>query len=178
MFDCVGSAWRAHEAELIGYLVRRLGDRSQADDLLQEIFLRAMNQGQGFCRIDNPRAWLFRVARNAVVDHVRTARPWVELPDDLAPITLEERAPVEELDACLAHNLGTLSEDDRNILIACDLQGQTLRAYAETRRLSLAAAKSRLLRARRRLRESLMLNCQVRFDETGRICCHLPRPNC
>jgi RNA polymerase sigma-70 factor (ECF subfamily) len=55
------------------------------------------------------------------------------------------------------------------------LQGHTVRAYAEANGLTLAAAKSRLLRARKRLRERLIENCQVRFDEAGQVCCHQPR---
>lgn len=177
MFDCVLGAWRAHESELIAFLARQLGDRNQADDLLQQVFLRAMQQGRGFCAIDNPRAWLFRVARNAVIDHARTAKPWVELPDYLTILSAEERTPVDELDVCLLRNLAALKEGDRDILASCDLRGQTVRDYAAAQGMSLAAAKSRLLRARQRLRESLMQRCQVRFDENGRVCCHVPKPD-
>ncbi|KGG96365.1 hypothetical protein P245_06055, partial [Comamonas thiooxydans] len=84
--------------------------------------------------------------------------------------------PVDELDACMELNLLALDAEDRHIIAACDLQGQTARAYAEANQLTLAATKSRLLRARKRLRESLILNCQVRFDDSGQVCCHTPRP--
>jgi len=175
-FDCVLGAWRAHESELVRFLSHRLGDLSQAEDLLQEVFLRAMRQGQGFCAIEQPRAWLFQVARNALIDHTRTIRHRVELPEDLVAPPTDEQAPVEALVGCLERNLGRLSEEDRAILLACDLRGKTVRAYADDSGLSLAAAKSRLLRARQRLRESLLLHCQVRFDEAGRVCCHTPPP--
>lgn len=69
----MSSAWRAHEGELLGYLRHRLSDADAADDVLQDVFVKAMRQGQGFCTLDNPRAWLFQVARNALVDRARTA---------------------------------------------------------------------------------------------------------
>lgn len=175
-FDCVLGAWERHEAELLGFLAHRLRDRDLAEDLLQEVFLRAMRQGQGFCTLEQPRAWLFQVARNALIDHARTARPWVELGDDLTAPEPEERDPVDALDACLARNLQRLEADDRAILAACDLRGQTVKRFAYHAGLSLAAAKSRLLRARQRLRALLVLHCQVQFDASGRVCCHAPRP--
>ncbi|ABP77941.1 sigma-70 family RNA polymerase sigma factor [Pseudomonas aeruginosa] len=180
-FECVLRAWEAHERELLAFLILRARDRNAAEDLLQEVFLKAMRQGKGFCSLENPRAWLFQVARNAVVDATRLAKPNAELTDELAESLVasptSERVPVDELDACVERNLPALEAEDRHIIAACDLQGQTVRAYAEANQLTLAAAKSRLLRARKRLRDSLIVNCQVRFDDTGQVCCHTPRPS-
>lgn len=170
-FDCVLHAWHAHEAELLAFLTHQLRDHALAQDLLQEVFLKSMRLGRGFCTLDNPRAWLYRVAKNAVVDQARSARPHVELPDDLiAPLT--ERAAVDELDACVLRNLTHLSLEDRSMVLACDIGNQTVHAYAQAHSLGLAAAKSRLLRARKRLRQLLVANCQVKFDASGQVCCH------
>ena len=59
-FTCVAQAWQVHESELRGYLRHRMVDRDAADDMLQDVFVKAMRQGQGFCDLDNPRAWLAR----------------------------------------------------------------------------------------------------------------------
>lgn len=97
--NCLLDAWRAHESELRGYLRRRLPERSQADDLLQDIFVKVLGQGPGFCSVENARAWLFQVARNALADRLRLAREEVELPDDLAHET-HEPEPVDTLAQC------------------------------------------------------------------------------
>lgn len=174
-FEHVLPAWLSHERELRTYLVHRLGDVHAADDLLQEVFLKLIRQGAAFSGIGNARAWLFRVARNALIDQARGVKPHVGLPDDLVAPEQDERAPVDELDACVQRNLSEMHPDDRAIIDQCDLQGIKQQAFAQAHGLSLAAAKSRLLRARQRLREALVRNCQVRFDETGRVCCHTPR---
>lgn len=174
-FDCVLGAWRAHESELRGYLMHRLGDADAADDLLQETFLKAMRQGARFEAIRDPRAWLFHVARNALVDRARLGKHEVELPDQLAAPVHAEREPVDELDACLLRNLAEMPADDRQIIEQCDLQGVKQLAFAHAHGLTLPAAKSRLLRARKHLRDALTRNCQVRFDDTGAVCCHVPR---
>jgi RNA polymerase sigma-70 factor (ECF subfamily) len=178
-FACVSAAWQAHEGELRGYLRHRLGDDDAADDVLQDVFVKAMRHGIGFCTLDNPRAWLFQVARHALVDRARTAPPTEALGDRVddtpAPVA-EPLAPVDGLAGCLARALGELSVDDAAILRACDLQGQTLRAFAIAQGLSLPAAKSRLLRARQRLRQRIATACQVRFEADGSVAGHVPRP--
>lgn len=177
-FECVARAWAAHERDLLAFLRGHSGQRDTAEDLLQEVFLKAMRQGEGFCTLDNPRAWLFQVARHALIDAARLAKPQVELPEDLAAPADAERPPVDALESCIQRQLPTLANEDRDILQACDLHGQTVRAYAEALGLSLPAAKSRLLRARQRLRERLVQACQVRFDAQGRVCCHQADGGC
>ena len=171
-FDCVLGAWHAHETELRGFLVRRLADRSAAEDLLHEVFIRAMREGRDFCRLDNPRAWLFRVARNAAVDLERRTRPAVPVDENLSAAE-PAPPPVDALHQCLLNNLGRLSAPDREIIRRCDLDGQRQADFAEAHGLGLSAAKSRLLRARARLRDLLIENCNVRFDESGSVCCHV-----
>jgi RNA polymerase sigma-70 factor (ECF subfamily) len=179
-FACVAAAWQAYEAELRGFLRHRLADEHAADDLLQDVFVKAMRQGEGFCSLDNPRAWLFQVARHALIDRVRLAKPSVPLDEgglELEAPTPEPVAPVDALAGCVARVLGELTAEDAAILRACDLQGQTQRAFAEQNGLSLPAAKSRLLRARQRLRDRLSSACQVRFDSDGTVDGHVPRPD-
>jgi RNA polymerase sigma-70 factor (ECF subfamily) len=160
-FACVSAAWQSHEAELRGYLRHRVSDPAAADDVLQDVFVKAMRQGQGFCTLDNPRAWLFQVARNALAD--------------TTPLSVEPLAPVDALAGCLQRTLGELQADDAVILRACDLEGQTQRAFAQAHGLSLPATKSRLLRARQRLRDRLTQVCQVQFEPDGSVGGHAGR---
>jgi RNA polymerase sigma-70 factor, ECF subfamily len=172
-FSCVARAWETHEKELRGYLRHRLADTAAADDLLQDVFVRAMRQGQGFCTLDNPRAWLFQVARNALIDRTRKSRTFEPLPDELVAPEPEATAAVDELAGCLASCMGALAVEDAEILRACDLEGQSAREFAAARNLTLAAAKSRLLRARQRLRAQLITACQIVFDASGKVDNHM-----
>lgn len=177
-FACVSAAWQAHEGELRSYLRHRAADADAADDVLQDVFVKAMRQGQDFCTLDNPRAWLFQVARNALVDRARTAHPHEAYTDEMAetaPLDAEALAPVDALADCLSRTLGELAEDDQHILRACDLEGQTQRAFAQAHGLSLPATKSRLLRARQRLRDRLTRVCQISFEPDGKVCGHAGR---
>lgn len=171
---CVLNAWNAHETELRAWLRRRLGQPADAEDLLHDVFLKAMRQGQGFCEIRNTRAWLFEVARNALADRLRGSRSQVPLPDGLEAPQLEE-APVDSLAACLPPALAALSPEDREALTLCDLQGWPQEQLAQHLGLTLPAAKSRVQRARKRLRAQLTSACQVQFDHAGHVADFEPR---
>lgn len=175
---CVLQAWQRHEAELHGFLRQRLGRPEEAEDLLQDVFLKALRQGKGFCEIANARAWLFQVARHALIDRHRTAHPTTELPDDLttSPAETEEAEAVEALAACLPRVLSELPAADRIAIELCDIEGLTQQAFADRLGLSLPAAKSRIQRARTRLRARMTEACKVRFDAAGKVCCYTARP--
>ena len=173
--NCVQQAWCEHEPELRGYLRRRMARPADADDLLQEVFLKALRQGRAFCEIEQVRAWLFQVARNALADRLRVRREEVELPEDLRAET-SERAPVETLDQCLPRVLAELAAEDREALALCDLEGLPQEEYARRKGIGLPAAKSRIQRARKRLRARMSEVCQVALDETGQVASFVPRP--
>ncbi len=173
---CHHKAWRQHKAEIRGFLAYRCGSALEADDLLQEVFLKALLQGKDFCGLDNPRAWLFHVARNLLLDRLRLTKEQVPLPDDLFAESVSELAPIDLLTHCLPRVLSELSAEDRQAVMFCDIQGMTQKAYARHLGLSLPAAKSRVQRARLRLRTQLAEACQVTFDDEGTVCCFVPRP--
>lgn len=176
-FGCVLKAWQSHESELLAFLRHQIADPHRAEDLLQEVFVRAMRAGERFCTVDQPRAWLFQVARNALVDEARRQRPTVDLPEDLPAPLLQEGSSLDELADCIGRNLPRLDATDEDVIRRCDLEGWRLQQFADHRGLTLSAAKARLRRARMRLRQLLVDRCGVRFDERGAVCCTMaPRP--
>lgn len=88
---CLMKAWKKHEHELLCWLLRQVGNEADADDLIQETFLRAIRQHGKFCAIVNARAWLFEVARHLLIDKSRQQRPFMPLHDDLS---LPDNTPV------------------------------------------------------------------------------------
>lgn len=172
---CLLAAWGQHERDLRRYLRHRLGQAHEADELAQEVFLKVLSQGRRFCAVEDARAWLFQVARNALIDQLRTRQDGFPLPADIPAPAPEERPPVEDLSRCLPRVLMALSETDRLAITLCDLEGHPQQALADRLGISLPGAKSRLQRARIRLRKRLVEDCQVRFDARGRVCCFVPR---
>ncbi len=166
--NCITTAWAQHQAELRNWARKRLDSQAEADDFLQDLFLKMLRQGERFCSVDNARAWLFEVARNALADRLRQARDMVELPEDLEA-SVEEPATVDALTACLPRVLSELSAEDREAITLCDLQGMPQAEFAELKGLGVSAAKSRVQRARQRLREQMTQACRVQIDAAGHV---------
>lgn len=171
---CLLEAWHAYEAELRGWLRRRAGDDQLGDDLLADVFVKALRMGNSFCDVRQARAWLFQVARTTHIDHLRTQHVQVPLPD-LPAAPSEEPRPVDSMASCLPRALSELHADDYEVIRRCDLEGMTQAEFALSVGISLPGAKSRLQRARRRLKEHLVRVCQVRRDTSGNVCCFVPR---
>ena len=169
--NCVVDAWQRYEPELRGYLTRRVGDAALAEDLLQGTFVKAIAEGSGFCSLDNSRAWLFRVARNLLIDDLRRRHVSIDIDANLTEPE-QEIAAIESLAECLPAALESLDEDDREAIIRCDLEGMRQAEFAASQGLSVPGAKSRVQRARRRLKQALHACCQINFDENGAVCCY------
>ena len=149
-------------------LARRLtGDDDAAEDLVQETFARAVDKRAQFVPGTNLRAWLFRILRNLYIDGWRRAKasPVRERLDDEDPAAevsagepLRGDEELERLRAVVADDieaaLRELSVDARTIVLL-DLEGFTQEELAEVLGCNVGTVKSRLSRARAKLRELL-----------------------
>ena len=145
-----------HQTPILNYLYRLLGDPSLAQDLAQETFTRAWKARAQLPGLDNPRAWLYRVATNAPRDHDRRARLLASLPLFGHEPALEtegpEAAAIES--ERMRRALLTLSPDYRVPLVLYTCQDFSVAEIAQALALSPDAVKQRLVRARQRLREA------------------------
>ncbi len=155
-------------AELQAFLRRRVPDAATADDLLQSIWLKVHERLPELRDAERVAPWLFQVARNALVDHQRRIRPTEALPSEVAPAT-EATADGPDLGPAVLRFLDVLPPEDREALRLTEFEGLTQRELAERLGLSLSGAKSRVQRARARLREQLEHCCRFEFDRRGNI---------
>ena len=155
-------------AELQAFLRRRVRDAATADDLLQSIWLKVHERLPELRDAERVAPWLFQVARNALVDHQRRIRPTEALPAEVAPVT-EAAADGPDLGPAVLRFLDVLPPEDREALRLTEFEGLTQRELAERLGLSLSGAKSRVQRARARLREQLEHCCRFEFDRRGNI---------
>ena len=160
--------WHEHRAELLGFLRQRVGDAELAEDLLQGVFVKAQ-AGLPGGQVERPRAWLFRVARNSVIDHYRTRRVGEPLPDDL-PETRDgaEVDPGIGLERCVRPLIDRLPAGYREAVLLADIDGLPLATVAERLGLSLSGAKSRVRRGRALLERCFLDCCQVEIDRRGK----------
>ena len=180
-------ALHALRAQLHAFIARRVESPEVADDLTQEVLLRLLTHNDG--RVEHPTAWLYRVARNVIIDHYRSrgrGRGSRRLADDdpapadaaAAPFADDPLAAHRELARCLGPLVEQLAEPYRSAVNAVDLGGQTHTEVAHAVGLSVSGMKSRVQRGRRQLRQLLTDCCRVHTSPTGSISGYEPIAGC
>jgi RNA polymerase sigma-70 factor (ECF subfamily) len=160
--------WRDFSGKLRGYLRRQLGSSADADDVLQDVFLRVHRHAGGLDRRTHLSGWLFAVARSALVDFERRRRRPVAAPDEEDDVE-EELAEHAGIAAGLRALVASLPEGYAQAVTLVDLEGHSLRDAAARLGLSLSGAKSRVQRGRRLVRDALLRCCHFVVDRYGTI---------
>ena len=158
---------RPHMERLYRLAFRLTGSKAEAEDLFQDVLVKAFARLDELVGIDHPGSWLSRVLYNQFVDnHRRYARQRLvmvsegelppqaidNLPGDGNPLSASERVDdITQLDQALAK----LSEEHRVIVLLHDVEGYKLEEIHQLTGDPLGTVKSRLHRARARLREIL-----------------------
>lgn len=175
---CLMQAWQQNEPAIRAWLLSKTRSVEQTDDLMQDTFLKALQHPEKFCSLADSKSWLFKMVRNTWIDQYRTHHATEPLtPEVISDTTIstdEIKAPIVDLQSCLPRVLSELCEEDRDVIQCCDLNGMTQADYARLRAISTAGAKSRIQRARLKLKQHLTVACQVKLDNQ-RVCCHVPR---
>jgi len=173
------SSWDEMFERLRSFIAARVGDDDVAADIAQDVLVRSIAVG-ALQRVDNPMAWLYRSARNAVIDHYRTRHihdPLGQAADLWPEPAAADDWPNEatrDLAGCLQPLVAQLPEIYREALDRIDLAGQTHQVAAAEVGISTSGMKSRVQRARRQLKELLTNCCAVQVDRLGAVASYHP----
>ncbi len=168
--------WRELESELRPFVARRVRAPHDVDDVVQDVFLKIQ---RGLPALDDDERfgpWVYRIARHAIVDHLRAAarhpladddrlddEPAETLPDD------DDRAAERRLATAVAPFIAMLPSPYREALTLTELEGLTQKEAAELVGISLSGMKSRVQRGRRELKRALEDCCAIALDARGRV---------
>ena len=136
-----------HAKALWGFVLHLTGgDRSRAEDVVQETLFRAWRRPEVLAQQDSSaRGWLFTVARNIVVDDWRAGRRRPTTSTELLPEPLEPDATDTALQSIMvAEALRRLSKDHRTVLLECYFRGCTAAQAASRLGIPVGTVKSRL----------------------------------
>ena len=179
----------AYQDMLFSVAARILGDDEAAADATQEALISAFRGLSGY-RGGSFKAWLLRMVTNACYDELRyrKRRPTTSLEpdmdDDEGPLesprwladpsmTPEQAAEFTELEHAIQHCLEALPPDFRAVVVMADLQGLDYTEVSAAAHVPLGTIKSRLARARLKLRDCLrgfgeLLPAAFRLEDGGR----------
>jgi RNA polymerase sigma-70 factor, ECF subfamily len=174
-----------HRARLSRYVQSLVHNRSDAEDLMQEIMLRAHRGFDDLRQTEAGVTWLFRIATHACLDHLRQRgrRPAIDVgadPDTLEEpgddqVTLQTTIERQEMSECVQRFLVALPDDYRAVIMLAEIEGLTGREISELLGVPLTTVKMRLHRARRMLQEELEAGCSFCCDDRGVLVCEPKR---
>lgn len=163
--------WEDFSSRLKGFILKRVRDEHDAEDILQDVFLKVHRNLHNLKDEDKLKVWVYQITRNAVHDYYRHRKvavdpmqhvdSWVEdpVPDDVT----------KEVASCLRPMLDALPEIYRDAIVLTEFEGLTQREMAQKLELSLPGAKARVQRGRKKLEELLLGCCHFQFDRRGNI---------
>jgi RNA polymerase sigma-70 factor (ECF subfamily) len=149
------SLFATFQQPILSYLYRLLDDGARAEEVCQEVFARAYHARRSMDRVENVRAWLYRIATNAARDQLRRRRllAWLPLFDEDPALTVDgpEASSLETY--AVQNALRQLGPDFRIPLVLYSCQELSTQEIAEVLGISRDAVKQRLVRARLRFKE-------------------------
>ena len=164
--------WEAFHTPLQQFIRRRVSDEATAEDVLQDVFLKIHQHVETLRDVKKLESWIYQITRNAIIDTYRSSRPTTTL-EAAEVLDLPEELPdddvVSELLPCVRAMVRSLPELDRQALVLTEYHGLTQKELAERLGLSFSGAKSRVQRAREKLKQQLLECCHFELDRRGHI---------
>lgn len=171
-----------HQAGVRAFIAGMVRDWPLADDLCQETFLRALEHEGDLDKPAMVKPWLYRIARNLSLDYLRQRKALGHRREELSPELHDLQADLthsllerQEMSFCVRAKVALLPPEQASIIHLHDLAGLSHAEIGQVLQITEGAAKVRLHRARRALKEVLERECAFTHDERDVLVC-LPRP--
>ncbi len=165
------AVWTEFHANLLRFVASRVRNPADAEDVVQRVFLQVHRALPTLRDADRLPAWLYQMTRRAIIDFYRTPAHKRELAMD-DDVEIEAEAPDEptalsELSTCLRPLMAGLAEVDQQALALVEFEGVSQVEAARRLGVSVSGMKSRVQRARHRLRQAVETCCRIELDRRG-----------
>ena len=168
--------WHEFAVKLGQFIRARVSDPATAEDILQDVFVKIQKQLGQLRDLAKLEGWIYLIARNAIIDHYRTRKETVEVPETLPAEPDANDGEIQELKASFRRMIYSLPDPYREAVILTELDGLTQQELATRLGISLSGAKSRVQRGRAQLKQMLDECCTFEFDRRGKVIGCEPRP--
>lgn len=152
--EMLGVLFERYHVALFNFYYRLTGERAVSEDLVQEVFFRILKYRHSYKPGTAFRAWMYQIARNARVDHLRKRRPETSWEPEMSPaITPDDPAQEKQENALLHQALMELAEEKREVLVLSRFQDLKYEDIAKMMGCEVNTVKVRVHRALQELRE-------------------------
>jgi RNA polymerase sigma factor (sigma-70 family) len=151
--EMLGVLFERYQLPLFNFYLKLTGDRTVSEDLVQEVFFRMLKYRQSY-RPNTPfRGWMYQIARNARVDHLRRRRPETSWEPEMSPAFAAPDTAQQSQETALLHRaLMRLQDDKREVLVLSRFQDLKYEEIAQLLGCETGTVKTRVHRALQELR--------------------------
>jgi RNA polymerase sigma-70 factor (ECF subfamily) len=164
--------WREFGDRLKGFILKRVRNRHDAEDILQDVFIKIHNGIDKLEEKDKLQSWVYQITRNKIIDYYRRQTDVTvssEISEDIVDESIPSQMNNKEIASCLKPMIDQIPEKYKQAVTLTEINGLTQKEMAEKLGLSLSGAKSRVQRGRDKLKELLLECCHFEFDRLGNI---------
>lgn len=169
--------YRDFRKPLLAFIRAKLRDQSKAEDILHDVFLRVHAHIADLNDVAKIESWIYQIARNRIADDFRTEKSVTALNDETDFAEPESNSALLRLANSARRFAAQLPEPHRTALMLADFENLPQREVARRLGISLSAAKSRVQRARKLLKELYLECCTFEQNAHRVILDYEPRAN-
>jgi RNA polymerase sigma-70 factor (ECF subfamily) len=170
--------WNDFNKELLGFIKSRVSAADEAEDILQEVFIKIHGKIDQLKNKGKLTSWVYQITRNTIIDYYRKSKPQLtELKEVLADEATDDQVP-KDFSRCLRPFIESLSADDQQLVFDTTFNGISQKEYAEVHNMPYSTVKSRLQRARLKVKNAFVECCAVEADAYGNIVNSSDNCNC
>lgn len=154
MNELLENIWRQHHDQLLAFISKRIKNRDDAEDILQEVFIKILSNIEKLKDSSKLQSWIFQITRNAIVDYIRKKK-FQELEAEISDIEEEtDKTAMNEATGWIGFYVDSLPENYRDAVVLYEIKGKSQKEIAEQLGISYVNARSRIQRGRQLLKKT------------------------
>lgn len=164
--------WDEFSLELEHYINSKVSNTHDAEDILQEVFIKIFKNIDKLEKQDSVKSWLYKITKNTIIDYYKKKKEIVLAPEKMLNIEdedLTEDNMNEEISNCLKKMLFDLPDKYRQVYDLYENQNMKHKEIGEKLDISLSTSKIRLKRAKEYFKKNLIECCDFQVDRYGNV---------
>jgi RNA polymerase sigma-70 factor, ECF subfamily len=165
----ISQIWRDFHKELKGYITKTVKSQTDADDILQEVFIKIIRNNEKVNMAKDIRQYIYGIVRNAIRDYFRN-KPIIGI--QISHVITEEEDPqlnATIAECCVKPFIKQLPRKYKEALVLTEIQLVSQKDLAEKLNISYSGAKSRVQRGKEKLKEMILNCCSYQADAYGNL---------
>jgi RNA polymerase sigma-70 factor (ECF subfamily) len=169
----VGTIYKQFHRELLDYLKSKIRSNEDAEDILQNVFIKISSNIDKLTEEVRLKNWIFTITKNAVIDYYRVnankKKIAVSEPIDENVFETDDPDTTKGLDQCVGSMISLLPEEYRDIITDSEIRGIKQKDLADKYGIAYSSMRSKVQRGRERLKQLFYNCCHIETDKHGNV---------